>query len=43
MQARLKIGEVLLTAGIGGVFVQFLLGIVAVNVPLGDHIRETEE
>jgi len=42
MQGRLKTGDVLLTAGIGGVFVQFLLAIMPGDPTLGNDIGKGE-
>ncbi len=42
MQARLKIGEVLLTASIAGVFAHLFLAIMPGDVPLGQGIGKGE-
>jgi hypothetical protein len=42
MQARLEMGEVLLTASIGGVFAQVVLAVMPRDLPLGQDFRESE-
>ncbi len=42
MQAKLKIDEVLLTVGIGGVFAEFLLTVMPGDVSMGQDVGKSE-